>query len=122
DGAPETTDILTRLRPDAINLAIDDFAICYSSLTQLFRMPFNEMKIDKSLTSRVPQSKEARIMIEALIDLAHKLNLSVCAEGVETEDALASLGRVGCDSAQGCHSGRPIGARARPCLRRRREP
>ena len=119
DDAPETMDILTRLRLKEINLAIDDFGIGYSSLTQLFRMPFNEMKIDKSLTSRVPQSKEARIMIEALIDLAHKLNLSVCAEGVETEDALAFLGRVGCDSAQGYHIGRPIAAREVPGLIRR---
>jgi len=119
DDAPETMDILTRLRVKEINLAIDDFGIGYSSLTQLFRMPFNEMKIDKSLTSRVPQSKEARIMIEALIDLAHKLNLTVCAEGVETEEALAFLGRVGCDSAQGYHIGRPVAAREVPDLIRR---
>ena len=77
------------------------------------------MKIDKSLTSRVPQSKEARIMVEALVDLAHKLNLSVCAEGVETEEALAFLGRVGCDSAQGYYIGRPIAAREVPDVLRR---
>ena len=108
DHAPDTLDILTRLRVKDINLAIDDFGIGYSSLTQLFRMPFNEMKIDKSLTSRVPQSREARIMVEALVELAHKLNLTVCAEGVETEETLAFLGSVACDSAQGFFISRPI--------------
>lgn len=108
DNDPETLDILTRLRIKDINLAIDDFGIGYSSLTQLFRMPFNEMKIDKSLTLRVPQSKEAKIMVEALVQLAHKLNLTACAEGVETQEALAFLGSVGCDSAQGYLISRPI--------------
>ena len=97
-----------------INLAIDDFGIGYSSLTQLFRMPFNEMKIDKSLTLRVPQSKEAGIMVEALVQLAHKLNLTVCAEGVETQEALDFLGRVACDSAQGFLISRPIPAQDVP--------
>jgi EAL domain-containing protein (putative c-di-GMP-specific phosphodiesterase class I) len=46
---PDTTDILTRLRVKDMNLAIDDFGMGYSSLTQLFRMPFNEMKIDRSV-------------------------------------------------------------------------
>jgi EAL domain-containing protein (putative c-di-GMP-specific phosphodiesterase class I)/ActR/RegA family two-component response regulator len=110
DHDPETLDILTRLRIKDINLAIDDFGIGYSSLTQLFRMPFNEMKIDKSLTLRVPGSKEATIMVEALVQLAHKLNLTVCAEGVETEETLAFLGSVSCDSAQGFLISRPVAA------------
>ncbi|HEX5418850.1 MAG TPA: EAL domain-containing response regulator [Gammaproteobacteria bacterium] len=114
DQAPDTLDILTRLRVKDINLAIDDFGIGYSSLTQLFRMPFNEMKVDKSLTLRVPQSKEARIMIEALIDLAHKLNLTVCAEGVESAEALEFLGSIGCDSAQGFFISRPLSAQQIP--------
>lgn len=119
DHDPETLDILTRLRIKDVNLAIDDFGIGYSSLTQLFRMPFNEMKIDKSLTLRVPQSKEAKIMIEALVQLAHKLNLSVCAEGVETKEALDFLGSVACDSAQGYYISRPIAPQEVPEIVRR---
>jgi EAL domain-containing protein (putative c-di-GMP-specific phosphodiesterase class I) len=107
---PDTFDILTRLRIKNINLAIDDFGIGYSSLTQLFRMPFNEMKIDKSLVLRVTESKEASIMVDALVALAHKLNLSVCAEGVEDEATLAFLGTVGCDSAQGYYVSPPVSA------------
>jgi EAL domain-containing protein (putative c-di-GMP-specific phosphodiesterase class I) len=104
----DTFDILTRLRVKNINLAIDDFGIGYSSLTQLFELPFNEMKIDKSLVLRVPQSKEARIMVEALVQLAHKLGLQACAEGVETEDTLEFLTSVACDSAQGFLISRPV--------------
>jgi EAL domain-containing protein (putative c-di-GMP-specific phosphodiesterase class I) len=101
EQTPETYDILTRLRIKNINLAIDDFGIGYSSLTQLFRMPFNEMKIDKSLVCKIVESKEASIMVDALISLAHKLNLTVCAEGVENVATLAALSAFGCDCAQG---------------------
>ncbi len=119
DETPSMLDILTRLRVKDINLAIDDFGIGYSSLTQLFRMPFNEMKIDKSLMLRVPEAKEARVTVEALVDLAHKLNLAVCAEGVESAEALEFLGSVGCDSAQGYFISRPVAARQIPDIIRR---
>ncbi|HEY9182341.1 MAG TPA: EAL domain-containing response regulator, partial [Gammaproteobacteria bacterium] len=62
EQTPDAFDILTRLRIKNIGLAIDDFGIGYSSLTQLFRMPFNEMKIDRSLVGRIVESKEASIM------------------------------------------------------------
>jgi len=106
----ETFDILSRLRLKDVNLAIDDFGIGYSSLTQLFRMPFNEMKIDKSLVLQAADSKEARVMIDALVGLAHKLRMTVCAEGVESEDVLTFLDTVNCDSAQGYYIGHPVAA------------
>jgi len=121
DQHPNTFDILTRFRLKRINLAIDDFGIGYSSLTQLFRMPFNEMKIDKSLLLRVPQSSEAKIMVEALVELAHNLQLSVCAEGVESRDVLDFLANIGCDSAQGFFISRPIPASEVPTLIRRNQ-
>lgn len=106
----DSLDILTRLRVKGVNLAIDDFGTGYSSLTQLFQMPFNEMKIDKSLVLGVPRSREAGIMVSVLVELAHKLGLKACAEGVETDAALAFLGSVECDSAQGFFISRPIAA------------
>jgi EAL domain-containing protein (putative c-di-GMP-specific phosphodiesterase class I)/CheY-like chemotaxis protein len=108
EQTPDAFDILTRLRIKNIGLAIDDFGIGYSSLTQLFRMPFNEMKIDKSLVGRIIESKEASIMVDALISLAHKLNLTVCAEGVETRATLEELGRFGADMAQGYFISTPV--------------
>jgi EAL domain-containing protein (putative c-di-GMP-specific phosphodiesterase class I)/CheY-like chemotaxis protein len=106
----EAFDIMTRLRVKNVNIAIDDFGIGYSSLTQLFEMPFNEMKIDNSLVARIPESKQASIMVTALVDLAHKLDLTVCAEGVETEQALNFLASIGCDAAQGFFVSYPIPA------------
>jgi EAL domain-containing protein (putative c-di-GMP-specific phosphodiesterase class I) len=116
---PRTFDILTRLRLKGIGLAIDDFGIGYSSLTQLFRMPFSEMKIDKSLLGSVSSSREGQIAVEALIDLAHKLDLKVCAEGVEDEAALNFLQRAGCDCAQGYLISRPLSSTQIPDVMRR---
>jgi EAL domain-containing protein (putative c-di-GMP-specific phosphodiesterase class I) len=110
EQTPEAFDILTRLRIKNISLAIDDFGIGYSSLTQLFRMPFNEMKIDRSLVGKIVDSKEASIMVDALIGLAHKLNLTVCAEGVENQATLEALARFGCDYAQGYYVSAPVRA------------
>jgi EAL domain-containing protein (putative c-di-GMP-specific phosphodiesterase class I) len=108
EQTPDAFDILTRLRIKNIGLAIDDFGIGYSSLTQLFRMPFNEMKIDRSLVGRIIEAKEASIMVDALVALAHKLNLVVCAEGVENQATLDALCRFGCDFAQGYHISPPV--------------
>ena len=81
-----TMDILTRLRVKRIGLALDDFGTGYSSLTQLYQMPFNEMKIDKSLVINVPHSREANTMVGSLIELGHNpLGLKICAEGVEKQ-------------------------------------
>ncbi len=110
EQTPETFDILTRLRIKNINLAIDDFGIGYSSLTQLFRMPFNEMKIDKSLVGKIVESKEAAIMVDALIALAHKLGLTVCAEGVEDAATLDMLEKFSCDYVQGYYISPPVPA------------
>jgi EAL domain-containing protein (putative c-di-GMP-specific phosphodiesterase class I) len=103
-----TIDVLTRLRVKNVNLAIDDFGVGYSSLTQLFRMPFNEMKIDKSLILKVPQSEEARIMVETLVGLAHRLSLTACAEGIEGPEVMSFLDQIGCDAAQGYWISTPV--------------
>ncbi|HEY3517194.1 MAG TPA: EAL domain-containing protein, partial [Gammaproteobacteria bacterium] len=96
-----TMAILTRLRVKRIALALDDFGTGYSSLTQLFEMPFSELKIDKSLVMNVPSKREANTMIASLIELGHNLGLKICAEGVESRAALDLLGAIGCDRCQG---------------------
>jgi EAL domain-containing protein (putative c-di-GMP-specific phosphodiesterase class I)/CheY-like chemotaxis protein len=112
---PTTTmDILTRLRVKRIGLALDDFGTGYSSLTQLYQMPFNEMKIDKSLVMNVPHSREANTMVGSLIELAHNLGLKTCAEGVENRAALDMLAIMGCDRCQGYYISRAIPARDIP--------
>jgi EAL domain-containing protein (putative c-di-GMP-specific phosphodiesterase class I)/CheY-like chemotaxis protein len=103
-----TMAILTRLRVKGIGLSLDDFGTGYSSLTQLYQMPFSEMKIDKSLVMNVPQSREATMMIGSLIELAHNLGLKVCAEGVENQEALEALAKMKCDRCQGYFISRAI--------------
>ena len=111
-----TRDILTRLRVKDFGLSLDDFGTGFSSLTQLYRMPFNELKVDKSLGMELHQSGEARTIVRSLIDLAHNLGLRVCTEGVETPEALAFLETAGSDYVQGYYLGRPMAATAIPPL------
>ncbi len=99
---PEITmDILTRLRVKGINLAIDDFGTGYSSLRQLYRMPFNELKIDTSFVMDLGCSDEAKAIVDTIIYLAHRLGMQSCAEGVESQAVMDYLHRAGCDRIQG---------------------
>jgi EAL domain-containing protein (putative c-di-GMP-specific phosphodiesterase class I) len=106
----KTMDILTRLRVKRIGLALDDFGTGYSSLTQLYQMPFDEMKIDKSLVTNVPHSREANTMVGSLVELGHNLGLTICAEGVENRAALDLLAIMGCDRCQGFFISRALPA------------
>lgn len=103
-------EILSRLRIKGFGLSIDDFGTGYSSLEQLYRMPFNELKIDMSLIKELDTSKEARTIVEAIVMLAHKLNLTVCAEGVCSQSIFDTLNEMGCEKMQGYHIGRPVSA------------
>lgn len=94
-------DVFTRLRLAGIGLALDDFGTGFSSLTELYRMPFSEVKIDGSLIADVTRVREAATIVRAIIQLAHELTISVCAEGVETHAALEFLTGAGCDAVQG---------------------
>jgi EAL domain-containing protein (putative c-di-GMP-specific phosphodiesterase class I) len=99
---PTTTmDILTRLRVKGIGLSLDDFGTGYSSLTRLYQMPFEEMKIDKSLGMNVPRSREANTIVGSLIELAHNLGMRVCTEGVESRAGLDLLEVLQSDRCQG---------------------
>ncbi len=113
-NAEQATDRLTRLRLRGVGLSIDDFGTGYSSLLQLQRLPFSELKIDKSFVIDCATSKENAAIVYAIIDLTHRLGLKVVAEGVETRDALQLLARAGCDAAQGYYISRPIGAEKVP--------
>jgi len=94
-------DIFTRLRVRGVGLSLDDFGIGMSSLTQLYKMPFSEVKIDRLLICEVCTGKAAATVVRAIIDLAHNLSLTVCAEGVETSPVFEMLDQSGCDAIQG---------------------
>lgn len=104
----KSLDILTRLRMRGFRLSIDDFGTGFSSMLALVRMPFSEVKIDKSFVMTAASSRESRQVIKATIDLAHSLDMSVAAEGIETPESLQQLQEMGCDQAQGYFIGRPM--------------
>jgi EAL domain-containing protein (putative c-di-GMP-specific phosphodiesterase class I) len=89
------------------HLAIDDFGTGHSALTQLKRLPVDELKIDKSFVTRSDDVKDDAIL-RATIDLAHQLGLDVVAEGVEDDAAIARLAALGCEHAQGYGIGKPM--------------
>lgn len=100
-------DIFLRLRVADIGLAIDDFGTGFSSLKQLYELPFDELKIDRAFVRDLPGDDEARAIVRATVDMGHALGMRVCAEGVETVGALEYLESINCDRAQGFLIGRP---------------
>jgi len=104
----DALDILMRLRLKGFDLSLDDFGTGYSTLVELYRMPFSELKVDRSFVVDLAKSEEARIIVKSVIDLAHNMGLRACAEGVEDQAALTFLTDIGCDRAQGYHFSEPL--------------
>jgi len=103
-------DILTRLRMKGIQLSIDDFGTGHSSLTQLYRVPFTELKIDRSFVMKMAHDKEAQGIVKMCIKLAHELKMLVVAEGVEDKATLELLQYLECDIVQGYYFAKPMPA------------
>lgn len=105
-----TMDVLARLYSMGTKLAIDDYGTGYSSLNYLKQLPLHRLKIDRSIVDAMAHDKSQEAGVRCTIDLAHQLGLRVVAEGVEDETTMASLARLGCDSAQGYHICKPLDA------------
>ena len=101
-----------------IHLSIDDFGTGYSSMAYLKRFPIDQLKIDRSFVHDVPGDGEA--IATAIIAMAHSLDLTVVAEGVETAGQLDFLRRAGCDIVQGFYFAAPMPARELTALLRER--
>lgn len=95
-----------------VTLSIDDFGTGYSSLAYLKTFPLDELKIDRSFVMDLPGSASDVALVHTIIDLGHRLNMSVIAEGVETSAQLACLDELGCNNYQGYLFSKPI-----PCDR-----
>ncbi|NRF69630.1 bifunctional diguanylate cyclase/phosphodiesterase [Aquincola sp. S2] len=101
-----------RMRRAGLHVSIDDFGVGQASLSYLRRLPAAELKIDGSFVRDLATSADARSIVDAVVKLAHALQLRVVAEGVETEAQRDLLVTMGCDELQGFLFARPMTARA----------
>ena len=100
--------LLKELRSLGVRVALDDFGSDYSSLSYLMQLPVDFVKIDGSFAQCLGESPRARVIVEAIISLAHALGLEAVGEGVESAEQLEHLRSMGCDLVQGYHLARPM--------------
>jgi diguanylate cyclase len=100
-NAETSVALLEELSELGVVVAIDDFGTGYSSMSYLQRFPIDKLKIDRSFISDVASNAADASIVRAIISLAHGLRLKVIAEGVESEEQLGILRRMGCDQYQG---------------------
>ncbi|MDX2273179.1 MAG: EAL domain-containing protein [Cyanobacteriota bacterium] len=104
--------ILHQLRTRGIPICIDDFGTGYSSLSYLHRFPIDVLKIDRAFVDHMGEQAEQDATVKAIITLAHSLNLTVIAEGIETPAQAAQLRRLGAEQGQGYYFSRPLNLEA----------
>jgi diguanylate cyclase (GGDEF)-like protein/PAS domain S-box-containing protein len=119
----QTNLILRELSGLGVRIALDDFGTGFSSLAYLLRFPFNKIKIDRSFVMGLPERRESKAVIRAVVSMSRSLGISVTAEGVETDAQLDVLRRLGCNDAQGYLLSRPVPAsEVKALISRQRRP
>ena len=108
----QVLETLRNLKAQGIRVSLDDFGTGYSSLSYLQRFPFDKIKIDKSFVQQQTMDSGARAIVDAILLMSRHLGLDVVAEGVETEQQLATLRAQGCTEVQGFLVGVPLPAKS----------
>lgn len=103
--------VLRNMASLGLQIAIDDFGTGYSSLSHLRQLPVHELKIDKSFVMFMDKNPADLAIVKSTIDLGHNLGLNVIAEGIESEDVLNQLNKLGCNEGQGYFIGKPMPVR-----------
>ncbi|WP_162224939.1 EAL domain-containing protein [Neptunomonas antarctica] len=106
----DTIDVINTLKQRGIIFSIDDFGTGHSSLSRLKQFPIDSLKIDQSFVSNLADDGDDKSIVSAIIAMAHSLNLSVIAEGVENQRQLDVLRALGCDEIQGFYFSKPVPA------------
>jgi diguanylate cyclase len=110
DNIDRTRNVLDALRERNIHIALDDFGSGYSALTYLRKLPIDEVKVDHDLIGHVLTDPRADAIVRAVVDLAHALNVTTVAEGVENGEIATYLRDCGCEVAQGIYYSPPVTA------------
>ena len=100
--------LLRRLKALGVRVSMDDFGSGYSSLSYLQAFPFDKIKIDRDFVLNLGRNPQSAAIVRAVIGLGHGLDMSIVAEGVETEQQLVFLADQGCDAVQGYLIGKPL--------------
>jgi diguanylate cyclase (GGDEF)-like protein/PAS domain S-box-containing protein len=100
--------LLRRLKGLGVRISMDDFGSGYSSLSYLQAFPFDKIKIDRAFVMNLGRNPQSAAIVRAVIGLGHGLEMSIVAEGVETEEQLNFLTEQGCDAVQGYFIGKPL--------------
>ena len=108
ENVDTATDMLRQLRSLGVKLAIDDFGTGYSSLSYLHRFPIDTLKIDRSFVTRMSENNENVEIVRTIVVLAQNLGMDVVAEGVETNEQLVILQKLGCENGQGYLFSKPV--------------
>ncbi|MFO7818930.1 MAG: EAL domain-containing protein, partial [Halanaerobacter sp.] len=108
ENIEQSIETLVELKERGINVSVDDFGTGYSSLNYLSTFPLDELKIDRSFIMDIPDDQEKISISKAVIELAHALNLSVTAEGVELYDQIKFLKEHKCERLQGYYYSKPV--------------
>ncbi len=108
DSTERTRAVLEELQCKGIRIAIDDFGSGYSALSYLRDLPIDEVKLDRGFIAPIVADSRAAAVVRALVDLAHVLDLTVVAEGVEDEQTAALVRELGCDIGQGFFYALPL--------------
>ncbi len=103
-----TKEIIENIRNLGINTSIDDFGTGYSSLIYLKDMDINYLKIDKTFIDDLGKTRRSDALVESIINIGHKLDMEITAEGIETEEQLSILNDFRCDSIQGYYYSKPL--------------
>ncbi len=108
EGTEQIIETLNALHLYGIRIALDDFGTGFSSMQSLVELPFDQLKIPKEIVQEAIHSEKKRAMIETIIQLGKRLDMTIVAEGIELEEEAALLERLGCHTLQGYLFHRPL--------------
>ena len=100
--------LIDGIREVGFAISIDDFGVDYANLSLFTSANFDELKLDKSLVDNVVANQKTQMIIESVVDICHRMDIRVVAEGVETEEQFGILKRNGCEQAQGYLFSKPV--------------